>query len=66
MLLVNGVCDLSYSDFGVMLKFQFDLYWLISGGIIYVINVNFYCCIVSFFDVNDICNVGGSCGFLML
>lgn len=64
--LENGARNPSYSDFGATLKYPFTSHWSLSGGVTYATNAAFYRHTASFVNPNDVHNVGGTRGFLML
>lgn len=64
--LANGARSPSYSDFGATLKDQFTAHWALSGGVTHATNAAFYRSTASLLNPNDVLDVGGTRGFLML
>jgi len=64
--LANGAKNPDYADFGATVKYQFATHWSASLGATYANDKAFYGRTTSFQNPNDIRNVGGSRGFVML
>lgn len=62
----NGAKTPDYFDFGATVKYQFATHWSASLGATYADDKAFYGRTTSFENPNDIRNVGGSRGFVML
>ncbi|BFI95363.1 MAG: hypothetical protein RSP_08730 [Rhodanobacter sp.] len=61
-----GARNPDYADFGATLKDQFSTHWSASVGITHATNDRYYRRTSSFMNVNDVRNVGGTRGFVML
>lgn len=64
--LANGARNPGYSDFGGTLKYQINDHWSLSGGLTRATNAAFYRYTASLLNPNDLRNVGGARGFLMI
>lgn len=64
--LANGASKPDYSDFGATLKYQLAAHWSVSGGVTRAGNAAFYRRTASLLNPNDVLDVGGTRGFLML
>jgi uncharacterized protein (TIGR02001 family) len=64
--LANGARNPGYSDFGATLKYQLAAHWSLSGGVTHATNAAFYRRTASLLNPNDVLDVGGTRGFLML
>lgn len=61
-----GTRDPDYADFSAMLKYQFAEHWAACLGATHATNDSFYRRTSSFMHANDVRNVGGTRGFVML
>ena len=64
--LANGASDPDYSDFGATLKYQLAEHWSLSGGVTHATDTAFYRRTASLTNPDDVRDVGGTRGFLML
>lgn len=62
----DGTRDPSYADIGLGAKYQLDERWSVVGGATYATNSRFYRQTASFRDPGDVCDVGGSRGWIQL
>jgi uncharacterized protein (TIGR02001 family) len=64
--LANGARSPDYSDFGATLKYPLNAHCSLSGGVTRATHAAFYRRTASLLDPDDIRDVGGSRGFVML
>jgi uncharacterized protein (TIGR02001 family) len=64
--LANGARNPGYSDFGATLKYQLAAHWSLSGGVTHATNAAFYRRTASLMNPDEVLDVGGTRGFLML
>jgi uncharacterized protein (TIGR02001 family) len=64
--LANGARNPGYSDFGATLKYQLATHWSLGAGVTYATNATFYRRTASLLNPDEVLDVGGTRGFLML
>lgn len=65
-LLADSARSPDYSDFGVALKYQLATHWSLRGGVTHATNATFYRYTASLLNPNDVLDVGGTRGVVML